>query len=92
MSATGPAELAAVQHLAAVILTQTEIEQLTGYRRASLQLKHLHAQGFWRARISKLGNVILEREHYQAVCRGDTAANDPKRPQLRPVPRLLRQA
>jgi PRTRC genetic system ThiF family protein len=35
------------------------------------QLEELHRRGFWRARLSRDHKVsILEREHYEAVCRG----------------------
>ncbi|MDP4300383.1 DUF4224 domain-containing protein [Leptothrix discophora] len=64
-----------------LILTPDELHQLTGYRRATDQLRELHQRGFLRARISRAGPVVLEREHYLAVCRG--AQPDPARPQLR---------
>lgn len=43
-----------------------------GYSQPAKQLQELHRQGFWRARRSRLtGAIILERAHYEAVCRGD---------------------
>lgn len=56
------------------VLPEAEIVAITGgYRRPSDQLNELHRQGFFRSRISRLtGRVILEREHYIAVCRGAT--------------------
>ena len=58
-----------------------------GYVRHSEQLRELLKMGFWRARRSRVtGAVILERAHYEAVCRGERApAGKPSRPQLQPV-------
>ncbi len=56
-----------------LILDQAELEQLTGYRRASDQLRELQRQGFHRARRNRLGDVVLERAHYDAVCAGRQA-------------------
>lgn len=68
-----------------ITLTDAELFALTGYRRAAEQLRALHSMGYWRARRSPLGPVIVERAHYEAVCRGadlkPSAA--PRRPQLR---------
>jgi hypothetical protein len=61
-------------------LKPQEIAELTGYRQPAAQLAELHRRGFWRAYRSRLGTVILERAHYEAVARGETA---PK-----PAPRL----
>lgn len=52
-------------------LNDTEIEALTGYRTPSRQLQTLHARGFSRAYRDRAGRVILERPHYDAVCRGE---------------------
>lgn len=52
---------------ASLILDQTELEQLTGYRQPSRQLAELHRQGFVRARRNRLGEVVLERGHFEAV-------------------------
>jgi hypothetical protein len=63
------------------ILSDTEIEEITGYKRAAAQVAELRRQGFYRARRARVtGYVILERQHYEAVCGGErlTAANDPK--------------
>jgi hypothetical protein len=49
------------------------------------QLRELHRQGFARARRDRLGRVILERAHYDAVAAQRTVA--PAAPQLR-IPRL----
>lgn len=64
-------------------LSEANIIELTGYTQASRQLDDLHDQGFWRARL-RGGRVVLEWEHYRAVCAGATpparADNDrPKR-------------
>lgn len=63
----------------ALILTESEIQRLTGYKRPADQLRELHRQGFHRARLATVTrNVILERAHYHAVCAGVQQANAPK--------------
>lgn len=54
-------------------LTPAELVTLTGYQRPGDQLRALHEHGFVRARLGRLGDVILERAHYDAVCRGQFA-------------------
>lgn len=70
-----------------LLLTPDELASLTGYRQPARQLAELHRLGFWRARRGRLGAVILERAHYDAVSRGQDAA--PARgmpaPMLRPA-------
>lgn len=61
-----------------IILTSDELEGVSGYRSSKRQLAELHRQGFYRARISATGNVILERAHYDAVCAGEKPAKEPK--------------
>ena len=68
-----------------IILTDDELIALTGYRRPTEQLVELHRQGFMRARRDRVGRVILERAHYEAVCSGARPEQD--RPKVRP-PRL----
>lgn len=69
-----------------VVLSAHEIEELTGYRRAGDQLTELKAQGFHRARRNAAGHVVLERPHFEAVCRGiHGAAAEGEVPRLRPV-------
>lgn len=65
-----------------IILSQAEIEQLTGRRRPVDQLVALHAAGYVRARRAHTGRVILERAHFLAVCHGQMNAGAP-RPKLR---------
>ena len=60
-----------------IILTSEELARVTGYRTSKRQLKELHRQGFYRARIAATGNVILERAHYDAVCAGNKPAKEP---------------
>ncbi len=60
-----------------IILSSDELAGVTGYRTPKRQLDELHRQGFYRARISAAGNVILERAHYDAVCAGDKPAKEP---------------
>lgn len=68
-------------------LESEEIEKITGYKRPADQLVELRKQGFHRARRSPTtGNIILEREHYVAVCAGYRPQNSSPRvrvPQLR---------
>ncbi|QTD44584.1 DUF4224 domain-containing protein [Ottowia testudinis] len=51
-------------------LSPDEIAAITGYRSSTRQLNQLHARGFVRAYIGPRG-VVLERAHYEAVCRGE---------------------
>lgn len=54
-----------------LLLSEAELQLLTGYKRAADQLQELHKQGFYRARRGPVtGNIILERVHYEAVCGG----------------------
>jgi hypothetical protein len=74
-----------------VTLSPAEIQAVTGgYKRASDQLRELHRQGFYRARIGRVsGQVILERAHYDAICAGGLQAGSDRprvRPTLRSVP------
>lgn len=71
-----------------ILLTKGEIRTLTGCAHAQAQLDELRRQGFHRARRNRLGQVVLERAHYEAVCRGDVInSSDASRPQLRSVRR-----
>lgn len=63
-----------------LLLTDPELQRLTGYKRAAEQVAELHRQGFARARRDRLGRVVLERAHYHAVCAGGA---QPARPQVR---------
>lgn len=65
-----------------ITLTEEELVALTGYKVASKQLRELHRAGFCRARIGSTGRVVLERDHYRAVCAGQAQA---ERPRVRPV-------
>ena len=57
-------------------LTERELIEITGYTSPNQQLDVLHKRGFVRAFRSRKGNVILERPHYQAVCRGEFGGAD----------------
>lgn len=72
-----------------ITLSESEIIGLTGYTQPKAQVEELRRQGFFRARKSPAtGKVILEREHFNAVCRGDLPERS-QRPQVRaPQPRL----
>jgi hypothetical protein len=67
-------------------LSEREIvDAAGGYVRPAEQLRELHARGFSRAYIPKVGrkHVVLERAHYDAVTRGQfgpAPANDVARP------------
>jgi hypothetical protein len=54
-----------------IVLSKAEIQELTGYERATKQLAVLRERGFLRAFINKGGAVVLERAHYEAVSRGE---------------------
>jgi hypothetical protein len=69
-----------------ITLSPAELQSITGYKRAADQLRFLHDRGFYRAFKSRTtGEVVLERDHYHAVCQGigGAAANDAARPMLR---------
>jgi hypothetical protein len=65
-----------------ITLSPAELQSITGYKRPGDQLRELHRQGFYRARPGKVGGVILERSHYDAVCAG-TERPQPNRPKVR---------
>jgi hypothetical protein len=64
-----------------ITLSTAEIFKITQYIQPNLQLEELRAQGFWRARLGQMGEVVLERAHYEAVCAG---AVQPTRALLEP--------
>lgn len=68
------------------VLTPDELLAVSGYARAAEQLAELHRLGFIRARIDRLGRVVLERSHYEAVCDGrfarNSVASDTDRPRV----------
>lgn len=62
-----------------ILMTEQELVELTGYQWPSKQLSALKRQGFFRARINeRTGSVLLERDHYQAVCSNPTSGPSPK--------------
>lgn len=61
-----------------LVLTPEEIRELTGYAQPAKQLAELHRRGFVRAYRNRLGQVTLERAHYDAVARGERAAPKPR--------------
>jgi hypothetical protein len=63
-------------------LSEREIVDLTEYDQPARQLAELHRQGFFRARIGRTGRVVLERAHYEAVCRG-MASTPERKPRVR---------
>lgn len=80
----------AANDAAGLLLTPSEVQALTGYKRAADQLRALLALGFSRARRSPGGDVILERSHYLAVTTGNRSA-EAARPKVRP-PKVGRAA
>lgn len=66
-----------------ITLEPDELRRITGYARPSDQVTELLKQGFYRARRARDGSVVLERAHYDAVCRGASAAAA-NEPTLRP--------
>lgn len=80
--------MAEVAERPGLTLSPAELFELTRYKRAADQLRELHQRGFARAYI-RAGDVVLERAHYEAVCRGESQAPRPrvKPPSLRPAVR-----
>jgi hypothetical protein len=62
--------------MAGLTFTPEELVDLTEYEQPARQIALLHRRGFWRAYIGRHGRVVLERAHYDAVCRGEAAAPD----------------
>ena len=54
-----------------ILLSDADVEALTGYSIATKQLQVLHHRGFHRAYINRRGQVVLERSHYEAITRGE---------------------
>lgn len=78
-----------------ICLTEAEIFALTGLQKPRCQVNVLQKRGFVRAYL-RHGRALLERAHYEAVCRGQYAAPPEKRdnppadrPRVRPVSRLM---
>lgn len=55
-----------------IILSDAELTSITGYELPCKRLAVLHGRGFHRAYIARNGGVVLERAHYEAVCRGES--------------------
>lgn len=71
--------------MSSLCLSKEEIIALTKKHHPSKQLEILLSRGFYRAyRVDGMGDVILERAHYEAVCMGGIATNKP-RPKVRPI-------
>ena len=80
---------AARASLADLVLSPQELERLTGCTQAAAQVAELKRQGFYRARKNRIGDVVLEREHYVAICHGvGTAAMAARRRGNTPEPEL----
>jgi hypothetical protein len=78
-----------------LILSDDELQALTGRssKRPAVQLEILLRRGFHRAHINAGGRLVLERAHYDSVCRGEAgAALERKRPQITPPSSLRRSA
>lgn len=61
-------------------LPREQLEHMTGYVMPCKQLEVLHQRGFVRAYRNRLGDVILERSHYDAVTRGQFGVQAPAKP------------
>lgn len=75
-----------------IILSQVEIRALTGgLELPRCQVKRLREHGFFRARLER-GKAVLERAHYEAICRGQQLiADGPHKSDTgRPRPQLRR--
>lgn len=59
-------------------LDRDELIRLTGYVQPARQVRELQRQGFSRARRNRLGEVVLERAHYDAVCAGEVVKPRPR--------------
>jgi len=68
-------------------LTPEEIAELTGLTLPRCQVRRLQEQGFARARLVR-GKAVLERAHYDAVCRGEFAPAQSARDTSGPRPSL----
>ena len=63
-------------------LTAAELREITGYAQPARQLAELRLQGYWRARLGRLG-VVLERPHFEAVSQGIAGKPEAARPRVR---------
>lgn len=71
-----------------LLLSPDEIRELTGdLTLPRCQVKRLQERGFARARLER-GRVVLERAHYEAVCRGEFAPAASTSDTSRPRPSL----
>lgn len=61
-----------------LLLSHAELVALTGCKLPSAQLAALKTQGFHRAQCNPADQVVLERAHYEAVCRGESQATRPR--------------
>lgn len=60
--------------MSGLIVSNEDIEAMTGYVNATKQLQVLHNRGFHRAFINRAGRVVLERSHYEAVTRCESVS------------------
>ena len=51
-------------------MSSEDIAKMTGFKNKNLQVSKLKDLGFVRAYKNRLGEVVLERPHYEAVCTG----------------------
>lgn len=56
-----------------IVLTEDELQAITGYKLSTMQLTVLHRRGFYRAFMGRKG-VVLERSHYESVTRGESTS------------------
>lgn len=55
-------------------LSAKTLFRITGYKQPARQLKAMKDQGFFRARLDRFNQVVVESTHYEAVCAGQTRA------------------
>jgi len=72
-----------------LVLSADEILALTQVTLPRCQVRRLQEQGFVRARLVR-GKAVLERAHYDAVCRGEFARPPEKRDTPRPMLRAIK--
>lgn len=73
-----------------LLLSMAELRELTGgLALPRCQLRVLRERGFHRARLER-GRLVLERAHYDAVCRASFTTTPGLQDNARPHPQLRR--
>lgn len=67
------------------LMSPEQVKRISGgYDQPRRQLEALREQGFWRARLGRDHQVVLERAHYEAVCAGAVEPGADRRDTHRP--------